>query len=435
MNLNVISKSILILLMQAGVQAGALAATLFENDFETGAMPAVDTPSPVWFIPGGFETVYGPGNFFQVTDISSHTGKYSLKITYEGRNGICNTCGSKVRKHKKGLDGVTYFVADTGEDLSLKDNPDTASVGDGPIAEPGKIIFNKTAGYSKWLITAVEDEAGKNDKLSVKLLEKGIGGEPAVFNGSDDVAITRQCGKDGNVSIVKGEDDVNRRVDCNGMVIWLGGIGDGQPPGTSIFRRQYLKQEVTTHFPLHQKLHYFRPNRNGTMGSVKGELVLIGKSEQALKDLGAPYPQTGLRHYGGEWVIRPDSNPDKGLPPDTKFERSVWYYVEEEYKASTFNNTTNEYNFDGEYRLWVSKSGEETNTPVHEATGLQLPGLSGGGGTHISLWGNVQHWINNRGSWYMDDIKISDTRVGWDDIDLVTNSGTNVPPPKSPGIP
>ena len=400
-----------------GYQNFSLAGDFYKNNFESGVMPLVDTPDPIWKLQSRFSKTYGPGNFFEVTDSTSHDGNYSLRITYEGQNGICNTCGGYGFSQKTGLNRASTFVADDGSDLSIADDPATSRPNDGPNAQPGRLVYNIDNGYSLWEIQTIENENTLNDKLSLKLLRPGINGETPEFNGGDIVSIRKACGVDGIVG-----NQIDRRSDCDALIHWFRDVQE-QVPGTSIFRRLYLKQEITTHFPLHQKLHYFSPNSDGSRGSVKGLLLLMGIADRQHKSLGSPFPQSGLRHYGGNVYYEPGN----GMPPDTKFERSTWYYIEIEAKSSTFNTTTGEYNLDGEYRLWFAKSGEETDTPIVEEKGLQLPALAAGGGS-TSLWGNNQHAMNDFGSWYMDDLVISDTRVGW----ISNPVGNNTAPPASP---
>ncbi len=420
MNKSTVLQFILLSGLYFGLSSSAFSVVYFANDFESGTQPPDGTPMPQWTLPPVFGDAYGDRNFFFVTDSTAHTGNFSLRISYNGRNGVCNTCGSTAVRHKAGLDGVDYFVADTDEDLTFRD------VNEGPGAKPGATVFNKTGGYSKWQITSIGNEGAVRNKLSLKLLSSSIDGSPDVFNSGDTALIARTCGVDGKIGFTRGGPAINKRVDCNTLVSWFGNI-QAQTPGTSIFRRQYLKQETSTRVE-HQKLHYFRPNRDKTKGTVRGEAVLLAAQGKPLDSLGlnAPYPRTGLRHFGGKLSYEPSF----GLPV-ISFERGQWFYLEEEYKASTFNTSTGEYNPDGEYRLWFAKSGQETDTPVLDERGLTLPALSGGGGTHMSLWGNQQHDDHLVGNWYMDDIEISDTRIGW----IANPVSSNTQPPSPPPIP
>ena len=79
------------------------AEVYFETNFEDATL-SFGIASPVWALLSGNVDTYGPGNFFEVVEGNSHSGQYSLRFNYEGRNGICNTCGSVLRKHKTDMD-------------------------------------------------------------------------------------------------------------------------------------------------------------------------------------------------------------------------------------------------------------------------------------------------------------------------------------------
>ncbi|MDT8281488.1 MAG: hypothetical protein RQ982_01605, partial [Gammaproteobacteria bacterium] len=381
-----------------------------------------------------FPSVYGPNNHFNITNTTSHSGQYSLKFTYEAKNNICNTCGSGpclacksfFPDHiKTGHDGVNYFISAAGENLTIADNPSTAKKDDGPKALPGRIIYDRDSGFSKWEITSVTNENAINDKLNLKLLSKGINGEETI-NSGDTIAITRQCGVDGLVGVVEGENDVNRRSDCNSVIMWFANVTP-QEPGTSVFRRNYLKSEVSSPI-IHQKLHYLKPGRNGPL---EGTIVLFADSNQT----NAPNTNlqlTGMKLYGGVGIYRPGlDNGFEGLI----IERSIWYYIEEEYQAATVKTIdaageVTEYNNNGAYKLWFSKAGDEPtnkNTPSFKLEGIPLPPIKGGAGTEISFWGNLQHSTHTRGSWYIDDVIISNTWNG-----PVPMNGKNISPANYP---
>jgi hypothetical protein len=181
-------------------------------------------------------------------------------------------------------------------------------------------------------------------------------------------------------------------------------MSGSQLPGKSIFRRVYLKSEINVP-PFHQKLRYWFP-KNGThvllhAASTKNNII---------------YPKVArLESYGGNVLYEPGN----GMPDSIEFERDKWYYIEEEFKAESSPGAA-----DGAYRLWFSKSGEEniSTPPLVNVTGLTLPVLD-----RTTLWGNFQHTVHSYGHWYIDDIKISDTRVG-----PTLYSGKNISPPMHP---
>ena len=83
-------------------------------------------------------------------------------------------------------------------------------------------------------------------------------------------------------------------------------------------------------------------------------------------------------------------------------------------KSTDEAGNVTEYNSDGVYRLWFSKSGDEPGktTPTLELLNLTLPPIVGSNGTHISFWGNLQHWADTYGSWYIDDVIVSESFNG-----------------------
>jgi len=402
---------------------------VYEQDFEdeNGGMPVVNAADPVWSLTPIFATLYGAGNQFEVTNTTAHSGTYSLKISYDGRNGFCNTCGTYGTSHKTGLDGVDYFVADTGENLTAQENDATVKENDGPAAQRGRLLYNKTNGFSLWEITDVQNENGTNDKLTVQLLKTGINNEAPEFNGGDDIAIARQCGVDGHVG-----NDISRRNDCDGAIVWFGNVAT-QAPGTSIFRRMYLKPEITSPL-IHQKLHYLRPG-NDADGNA-GEIVLFADSVTEPYDIvphlsGFGAPNNGVypyRDYGGSNYYIPGGAADENgnsLSAGLKFKRSTWYYVEEQYRAATSSGTDAEgrpiYNADGMYSLWFAEAGREYTdgvTPIIQLNNLTMPPIDFvDSGPKISFWGNIQHWTHLHGNWFIDDVEVSlnvtdNTKIG-----------------------
>ncbi len=383
------------------------AVVFFEMDFESFNITTATNPSPIWSLPSRFTSFYGPNNSFEITDTTSAHGSQSLKFDYNGRNGYCNTCGTYLTSQAQGSNNLNYFVANSGEDLTLSTNR-------GPSAKSGRLVYNQTNGMSKWEVLAVTNSSSgnTNDKLTLRLLREGIDGSSPGFNSLDEVFIARQCGVDGHVA-----GNIDRRNDCNGMISWFDNFTSPQQHGESIFRRVYLKAELTSIDPvartgIHQKLGYWRLPEisnyfpNGSDLS-KDNIILLADSFKgaALK------PQvSGLNTYGGIGSYR----------PDLEFERGVWYYIEQEFKAESTPGAA-----DGMYQLWFSKAGEEVNSPALSITGLTLPPVS-----EASFWGNVQHTSHSYGIWYIDDIIISDSRIGYS-LDPVRASPL---PPKSPGI-
>lgn len=384
----------------------------YENNFESGKIPKsfpYVEHGQVWTLPKKFPEVYGEGNFFNLSRKLPHSGNFSLRFTYDGLNGFCNTCGHKSDKHiTTNHDNANYYISANKKNLTIADDQKTKKNDDGIKAQPGKVIYNKSGGYSKWLITSITNQNAINDRLNLQLIKAGIQGEKTI-TGGDTIAVTRQCGIDGIVGISKGKNQINRRSDCNRVILWFANVSK-QKPGSSLYRRQYLKSDIIS-TGVRQKLHYLRPDRKG---SFSGELVLFGQSMA-----GKIKPEfSGTKKYGTSLAIfKSATSPELSR---LEFKQHIWYYIEEQYKAATVkifddNGNATKYNNDGEYRLWFAESGSEPtdkNSPILELTKLTLPPIIGGKGTHISFWGNTQHKTDNHGYWYIDDVKISNAWNG-----------------------
>ncbi|MFK5951353.1 MAG: hypothetical protein QM500_21570, partial [Methylococcales bacterium] len=213
------------LLSLAVISPHVLAVTYYETNFESGlepkSSPDVEAGS-IWTLPSSFPGTYGNNNHFNITSTTVHSGSFSLVFTYEARNGFCNTCGFVSDTHiATGSDGVDYFISNTGRDLSISDNPDTVTkMDDGIKAQPGKFAYNISNGFSKWEIVSVVNENNVNDRLNLKLINKGINNEDTI-NGGNNLAVTRHCGIDGIIGIKKGVNDIIRRSDCNVVIMWF----------------------------------------------------------------------------------------------------------------------------------------------------------------------------------------------------------------------
>ena len=406
------------------ISSTTFAEVFFEEDFEAkgddpGGVPAGFTPNPIWSLAAIIDIQVGPGDMFENTTAACHTGTTSLRFNYEGRNGFCNTCGIYNAKHLgTGHDGVDYFITD--EDLTAIENPLTSfKANDGPLAEVGKVIYNNDNGFSKWEITEVVSDGGTNNRLNLKLLKAGINGEKPEFNSRDTIGIARLCGVDGHIGGV-----ISRRNDCDGSIIYFNHVEAGhQQPGESIFRRVYLKSEVSSK-AIHQKLHYWNTNNKVPNGQDPSLPPLFSTQVILLADSNNNRPLepqlVGLQVVGG--LVYTTTSKDEAKLPPIEFERGKWYYIEEEYKAATNDGPVDEigiqnYNSDGEYRLWLASSASNpqiTDAPIIEATGLSMgPINQESTGISNSFWGNVQHEEHTVGSWYMDDMVVQrSTRIG-----------------------
>ena len=404
----VIAKLFIALSCCSGLSAHA--QTFFEMNFESegnNGTIATGVGLPVWTLPSALLDILGSGALFELTSADAHSGSYSLKFDYDGLNGFCNACGLLNYTADSSLNNADYFIDSAGNDLA--DTTDS-----GPSAQPGRIVFDLSGGFSRWQIDAVTNENAVNDRLNLSLLDAGIHGETGI-NASEEIGIAKQCDVDGTIG-----GEIDRRSDCNKAIIWFGNIDSSQNYGESVFRRVYVKAEILTP-TIHQKINYWRtPSITGYFPDgtdmPNGEVVLFADANATSSKPLRPV-LTGLNPFGGAGYFEPGV---EGMSTDVmSFERGVWYYVEQEFKAESAPGAA-----DGAYRLWLAKSGEETDTPVLEVTGLTMPPVDA-----TSFWGNVQHWTHSYGVWYIDDMKIANTRIGFD----VTANASHTAPPGAVG--
>ncbi|MBT8439720.1 MAG: hypothetical protein KJO91_08335 [Gammaproteobacteria bacterium] len=378
------------------------ADVLFDENFDTGGMQLNYT----WKTGSGFDAIsQGVGDLFEFVTADSHSGNYSLRFNYNGRNGICNTCGRSSHVHKTGLDGVNYFVSDSGEDLTSIDSSNK-----GPHAAPGRLVYNKSDGDALWEIVSIENHSAVNDKLTLRLLKSGIRSNPRNnFQSGDVVEIARECGVDGNFHNTM----TDLRDNCDQAINYFSGVEGSQLPGQSIFRRFYFK--VETPKPSYQTKFYFWVTRDDN-NQYRSIYLNLQTTSQIFPDY---YPLVELAQVkqSTPYIF----GPGDGFPSDVIFKRGVWYYVEEEYKASTSGNQN------GEYRLWFGESGKE---PVNQADHLlEVTGLNLDPVYNTSLFGNISTQDNRYGHLYFDDISISHSWNGPVRSDLRVQS---IPPPKPP---
>ncbi len=396
-------------------------ATLFQLDFESGLPNPIDTPIPIWALPTQMATSTGTGNLFEINNNIAHSGNSSLMLNPNGRNGRCNTCGGKKLTHDTdiNLDGVTYFVTSTQDDLSLSANK-------GAAAKYGRLLYNETKGFSVWKIISVGTENSTNDKLTVELLKSGINNDPAIFSSGDEIYIARQCGVDGNFT-----SNIHQRDDCNILINSLINITGTQAPGQSIFRRFYMRMDLVK--PANMKLRYWTSNlidpSNAThvYFNASGLGNKFPVTPQVLTVNNDTVDKTHLSNDGKTFVYKPGSGATD-MPEGLNFERSKWYYIEEEFLAATLDpadSSGKTYLNDGEYRLWISESGKEATdgaTPIVNISEMQLPVVE-----RATFWGNYQHVSHTIGKIYIDDFVIAtDSKIG-----AKVSDHSNIFPPKS----
>ncbi len=378
----------------------AIAVDLFEENFDTGGVQRDDT----WTLRAGFDDInQGVGDIYEIVSFDSHSGGYSLRFNYNGRNGFCNTCGTSKHTQKSGFGNASFFVSDSGEDLTLRENSDQAA------ARSGKRVYNVTDGHTLWEVVSVDNQDATNDKLDLRLIKDGIGNNTRLnFQSGDQIEVARQCEVDGSRSVNKPE----LRSNCDEAISYFSGVPGTQQLGQSIYRRFYIKIEAVS-VNYQTKLHFLIGKVNG---SNKAYYLNLKTSASTFPDY---YLHVELAQF------KPDD--PKYFYPNVNgelftFKRGNWYYVEEQFKASDPVGALN-----GEYRLWLSEAGQEpvdSSTPIVEVTGFNVPVVD-----KNSLFGNVSSLTHSYGYIYLDDYKIAHDWNGPVTTDL---RATNTLVPSSP---
>jgi hypothetical protein len=331
----------------------------FEDDFITSANPTWSwkTDMPV-----------GTGDLYSRSTTQKHSGSYSLRLDFDGRNSFCNRCGSNNAIQKNGYDNSSFFVDSEGNDLS--GSPYL-------LPDANRPMWNKTDNYAKYSVSSLANQDATNDRANVSLSANGLSGD-GDFDAGDEIAIALKCGVDGSVG-----DDIDRRSDCDIAIGYLNGvISDHHPYGGSIFKRMYFYIDADAVVPDNAiKLGYWHDANS----NVQVTVIRFTEGER-------------------ENEVETEGTLDAFETTDEKVSRGQWYYLEEEYKRESSAEAN-----DGEYRVWFAPSGATPTTPDIELTDLDLGQVENG---DISIIGNWQHWNDASGYLYIDDIEVSTQRIG-----------------------
>lgn len=350
-------------------------SVLFEDDFEAGDLQ--QGPLPVWSwnqpysvaLSDGSHMMYGMGDIYEVADDVAHTGRYSLRLNFEGRNNFCNVCGTKQFEAKGVGTPAAHLVSKDGEILAAQSSS----------AAAGRVFYNRNDYFSRW-------KWGELRKSMV-----GQEGHPEIhaMKGKGDVQSgniflrPNQCGIDGSVGR-----NIDRRSDCDRAINYFKRVSDKHfPYGGMLSRRFYIYIPEETSLPENTfKLGYSFFQRSSDNGkeeksgqaivlSVQRDVQLEVKNQQSL----------GKTIFTGE-----------------RLKRNTWYYIEEVWQreSSPLSN-------DGQYWLYFSEDGGSSEDPLVHRDGVRFGRL-----LSMSIHGNWQHVTDVKGYVYFDNIKIAQYRTG-----------------------
>lgn len=335
----------------------AFAKVFFEEDFEGGGLNT--TPNPVWSWKEALSAsnldssmAFGSQDMYSISGTQSYTGNSALQLNFEGRNNICNQCGTQeVILDQTAVD--SSCVAITGAPWS-------------------NVIYNKTNGFSSWSITSFTDTQVCFNKVTP--VGKSLLTTSSV-NVGDSVLVPFQCDVNGIVG-----NNINRRSDCNKTINYLDGVVAADfPYGKQLARRFYLYIPSTTELPgTTLKLGYahFRVN-----GKLLANTVKLSVQRGVTLEMTLP---------GGKFVDSYAIAKDK------------WYYFEEVWTRESADGAA-----DGKYQFWVSPADKFDPQPHVTQTAVDIGELA-----NISVNGNFQHNNDAKGSVYFDSVVIADGFIG-----------------------
>lgn len=337
------------------------AKVFFEDDFDSGAISQGASPDWSWPTPsteGNPEKgmMYGPDDVYYISNQKSRSGRYSLGLKLDGRNGWCNVCGSyeKTISSSEASSGCISVSGSTWDDQ----------------------IFNKSDGFSVWNITSTSSNQVCVNKNSA-VMQNIFSGGGALSTG-DVIKVPYKCGVNGNVG-----GNISRRSDCNKAINYLSGVSASDLPyGGTIARRFYLYIPSETTLPgMTLKLAYTHWRRGGRTVSATLKLSV---QRNLTMEVSMP--------TGGKYIGNP------------AIEKDTWYYFEE-----VFTRESSSGGSDANYKLYVGKDGETEGLLLTNETNFELGEL-----VDISINGNFQHNNDVRGYIYIDDVKIADEYIGPD---------------------
>lgn len=354
------------------------AMSYFSDDFESGGLTQGASPIWAWKPQISADNItrgmmYGDSDVYQVSNDLAHSGQYSLRLDFSGRNGWCNTCGS---------------TAVTLSDVEI--NTGCINLAGYPW---GDAVFNKSNGFSKWSISSANASTVCFDTSS-PLGSSMFGKERNSFAVGDELAIPLRCGVNGNVG-----GQVDRKSDCNKSINYLNNVaGTDLAYGEILSRRFYMYIPEDTKLPeITLKLGYSHWRAGGVTKSVKLKLSV----QRGLSlELNMPNGETHLPGYS--------------------IDKNEWYYFEELFVRESAEGAN-----DAAYYLYVAPSGQEQlqSQPIVYRTDFNLGQLK-----DISMHGNWQHNDAVSGYIYFDDILFSSGFAGQ------VETGSSPPSPNPPSF-
>lgn len=362
-------------LFTAGLVFPSAAEVFFSDGFESG--DKASGASPVWSWNNSFDPtkpadshmMYGSGDVYEVSSDIAHTGRYSLRLNFDGRNGFCNVCGTK-RYTVKSAPGESKFLMDADGN---KITPHS------PVLSGGRVIYNRDDSFAKWtwgdLSRALMGEVSQPIRNDMA----GLG----MVNSNDTLLIPNQCGVDGTVG-----GNVNRRSDCDRAINYFKGVQESHfPYGGTISRRFYFYIPEETIMPdITFKLGYVffnKPNDKGEKSRVGFETVIsVQRGSQ---------PEINARTTFDKYVFVP-----------MNIGRNRWYYLEEVWQRESHQFANN-----AEYRLYLGSDSEDLSNPVVHLEGGRLGEL-----LSMSIVGNWQHLNDAKGVVYIDEVRVANKVSG-----------------------
>lgn len=346
--------------------AHAASPVLFEDDFEQ-TLSSKFKPHWGWKASYNSSNPYGmmlgQGDIYERSTSHSFTGKYSLRLNFDGRNGWCNTCGS-----------YSYDVIGNDPDNGLVFSTSINSLLSTPGGE-NRQVFNKDDRWARWSLSDLTN--GSLARGLGRPVRNDLGGQEK-FSKGDVLGVARICGIDGDVG-----KNIDRRSDCNLAINYLQGISASDfPAGGTLARRFYLYVPASTVLPnVGLKLGYTVFKRDGVAHNIIP--VLSAQRGETLE-------------------VKTTSITGSYSFPKFKVERDTWYYFEEVY-----NRESSESASDGIYTLYFSEAKDPSSKPLLRYSGVRFGSLS-----EMSIIGNWQHTNDALGYLYIDNVVVSKRYIG-----------------------
>ena len=346
-------------------QTPASAVTLFSDDFETDRITTPDPANTVtWKAPYSapsnlYGMMFGEGDMYTRSLAHKYSGKYSLRLDFEGRNNFCNSCisGIKTVFMKSGLSNQTYFQDNAGTDHTLNF---------GTLPDPQIRVYNKSDNWARWQVSSVAVD--RLNFVGNSPAQNDMGGD-GDFDAGDEIKIVKMCG----VS--------ERRHDCDLAINYLENFSAPVhfPYGGTLARRMYFYLPSSTQLPdIGIKLGYVHFKKGGPYAVFPAIMIRSGVSKLEMAN-------GGMYAYDWGGTIKKDT----------------WYYLEEVYTRESASGAN-----DARYQLWLAEAG------LPEVLKADETGFNIGSFIDMSIVGNFQNMENATGSIYFDDVAIATSRIG-----------------------